>query len=77
MGLFYVLVAIICAVASYSIARSKNRNPTAWLFAGLLLSIVGLFILLLLPAIGKKCPQCAEFAQPDAKVCRICSYQFP
>ena len=76
MGLFFVLVAIICAMASYSIAKSKNRNPKAWFFAGLL-PIVGLFILLLLPAIGKKCPQCAEFVQPNARVCRICSYQFP
>jgi len=24
----------------------------------------------------KKCPQCAEFVKPEAKICRFCNYEF-
>jgi hypothetical protein len=77
MAILYVFIAIICGIASYTIAKSKNRNATGWFFGGLLLSLLGILIIALLPMRGKRCPQCAETVQPQARICRYCNYQFP
>ena len=76
MAILYAIIAIICGIGCYTTARSKNRNALGWFFGGLLLSFLGLLIIVLLPMRGKRCPQCMEIVQPDARICRYCNHQF-
>ena len=46
--LIYIFIAILCGIISAILANSKGRNPIAWFFAGLLLSIAGLIIIAVL-----------------------------
>ena len=71
-----IIIGIVGAVASYSIAKSKDRNAFGWFLVGLI-PVIGLVIVVLLTANGKKCPQCAEIIRLGARVCRYCSYRFP
>lgn len=90
MALFF-LIWIGCAVACGAIASGKNRSGFGWFLLGLILGIVGLVIIAALPRAenyldtpqgrlesgrAKKCPECAELVQPDARVCKHCGTRF-
>ena len=83
--LISLLPAAGLAIIPAKIAESKGRKFSTWWWYGLFLFIVALVHAATLPqddaaarsrAIKtgemRKCPQCAELVQPDAKVCRFC-----
>ncbi len=76
---------VLCgAVGKY--AENKGRNGIGIFFLSFFLSpLVGFVVALAMSpnekkvaaAQGKKrCPECAEFVQPDAKTCRFCQHKF-
>ena len=75
----------LCGAAAY-IAGNKGRSGLGIFFLSFFLSpLVGIIVALGMRADEtkvairqgkKKCPNCAEFVQPDAKTCRFCQYDF-
>jgi hypothetical protein len=52
-GLFGILIACICAYASYVIAQSKNRSAILWGILGFIFPLIGLIVIYLLPPVEK------------------------
>lgn len=83
--LILIVWLALCGAAAY-IAASKGRSGVGIFFLAFLLSpLVGIIVAFALSpnsekvAIAqgkKKCPNCAEFVQPDAKTCRFCQHSF-
>jgi hypothetical protein len=73
----YSILALIFAVATAKAASDKGVSPALWFVAGALLPGVALVVVLFLEEYHsfKTCPNCARRVNPEARVCRFCSYE--
>jgi len=71
----YLLIAIICAIASAGIAARKERSVVGYFFLGLLTSVIGLVIALTMEH-GWICKYCKEGVKKDALICPHCRKEF-
>lgn len=85
--LIWIVFSIIVAV----VANSRGRNAFGWLILACIISpLLALIVLVVLPSHGgshswmdlyegrvKRCPQCAEFIQAQAIVCKHCGRDVP
>jgi hypothetical protein len=80
-----VIDAVASACLSYSLAKKKGQDATAWSVCGFLFGILGLIAAAGLPTAPvvegaeerKRCPDCAEMVGAEALVCPYCRHQFP
>ena len=80
------IIWVLLSVAAGVYAANKGRSGMGCFFLSLFLSpLVGFVVALAMrpqerkiaQARGmKQCPDCAEFVQPDAKICRFCRHEF-
>jgi len=81
-----ILSAIICGFLSADIAAKKEHNSTNWGLCGFFFGVFGLIAAAGLPIkqkninskhkSQKKCPDCTEFINTDAFVCKYCGHKF-
>lgn len=80
---------VLCAFIGAMIVESKGRNPGIGLILGLLFGPIGLIIAAIISPNQeeldrrnakegklKRCPDCAEMVQAEAKICRFCGHSF-
>jgi hypothetical protein len=70
---FAVVQAIFSCYTAGAIADARDRSIAWWRFIGLVLGVVGVFLVYTLPPVyGGSCPRCAEPFRLWATVCPRC-----
>jgi len=68
-----LVVAALLGLITGAIAQSKGRSFFMWWLYGTAIFIVALpHILLSKDQSGKRCSQCREYIDTEAKICRYC-----
>lgn len=76
---------VICGIAAAAVASSKGRSGFGWFVLGIFLGPFALLMVGFMPKLEpekinqdtRKCPFCAEFIKPEAKVCKHCGRDLP
>src|SRR6266481_2096284 len=84
IGLVVALVVVVVVLTVYiglimlgvSIAKRKNRSPHWMWFAVHPLGLIITLIVMASLSPLKRCPQCAQTTQPQARLCPFCGYGF-
>lgn len=83
-----LLIAVLIGLIPAAIARGKGRSFLLWWFFGAALFIVALPAAILMKPDQslldkrkidegmKKCPDCANWVNEEAKICSHCKYKF-
>jgi predicted RNA-binding Zn-ribbon protein involved in translation (DUF1610 family) len=78
----FIFAWICCGIGASVIANAKNRSWFDWLFLGMLLGPLAIFIVGFMPTWHapvrhKRCPSCAEYVKQEAIVCKHCGRELP
>jgi hypothetical protein len=68
----FLVYAIAFGAICHGVARSRDRDPSAWAVLGFLGGALALLALLVLPPAGTDCPACGERVRATARRCRHC-----
>jgi hypothetical protein len=73
---WFVFWLIVNCIVGYLIGKPKNDVGTA-ITVSILLGPIGWLIAALSKGNLRKCPNCAEFVKPEAKICHHCRSELP
>jgi len=72
----YVLIAVLCGIATGVIGRAKGSSFFIWFLVGLVLPILGLVAVILYRVESdepeRRCPRCGAVHKIYVQVCRRC-----
>ena len=72
MFFLFLVYAIAFGAVCYAVAKSRDRDPSAWAVLGFLGGAIALVALIVLPPEGVDCPACGERVRVTARRCRHC-----